>query len=256
MRKEKPESKNSGKTIGDVFNTFTEEQKTVVYALVGQALQEQKSGGKDEEDEEDEEEMKHNVFDEGTAQQTDVLSHSEMAAIFADAKRYGSLKDSIIAHGIENIDFLFPDARNVTQTPQFIERERTWVPKVMNGTHHTPFSRIKSLFADITADEARARGYTKGNKKIEEVFTLLKRTTSLAYHLFLYVPLELYGQGLQPFRQDAKVLRPYTLLRSQPRFGQQYHRLINLLRFFLFRKPQQARNVCCLWGLLRILRHW
>ncbi|MCD8159446.1 MAG: HK97 family phage prohead protease [Clostridiales bacterium] len=178
MSKEKTESKGSGKTIGDVFDTLTEEQKTVVYALVGQALQEQKSGGKDEEDEEDEEEMKHNVFDEGTAQQTDVLSHSEMAAIFADAKRYGSLKDSIIAHGIEDIDFLFPDARNVTQTPQFIERKRTWVPKVMNGAHHTPFSRIKSLFADITADEARARGYTKGNKKIEEVFTLLKRTTT------------------------------------------------------------------------------
>ncbi|MCC8097459.1 MAG: HK97 family phage prohead protease [Eubacterium sp.] len=154
MSKENSKKKNGGKTIGDVFNTLTEEQKTVVYALVGQALQEQKSGGNDE-DEEDEEEMKHNVFDSGTAQQTDVLSHSEMAAIFADAKRYGSLKDSIIAHGIEDIDFLFPDARNVTQTPQFIERERTWVPKVMNGTHHTPFSIIKLRTLRQTKQEQR-----------------------------------------------------------------------------------------------------
>ncbi len=172
------------KTIGDVFNTLTEEQKTVVYALVGQALEENgNNDNKDDEeddnkdDEEDEEKMKHNVFDNDNNSQ-EFLSHAEMASIFSDAKRYGSLKDSVIAHGIEDIDYLFPDARNVTDTPQYIERERSWVPKVMNGTHHTPFSRIKSLFADITADEARAKGYTKGNKKIEEVFTLLKRTTT------------------------------------------------------------------------------
>ena len=122
--------------------------------------------------------MKHNVFDKEDTIQKDVLSHSDMEAIFADVKRYGSLRDTVLAHGIENIDYLFPDAKNVTDTPQFIQREMGWVQKVMNSVHHTPFSRIKSILADITEDDARAKGYIKGNLKKEEVFSLLKRTTT------------------------------------------------------------------------------
>lgn len=121
--------------------------------------------------------MKHNVFDNEYAK-NDILSHSDLEAIFADAKRYGSLKDSVLAHGIEQIDYLFPDAKNVTNTPQFIQRDMGWVQKVMNSVHRTPFSRIKSILADITEDDARAKGYIKGNKKKDEVFTLLKRTTT------------------------------------------------------------------------------
>lgn len=123
--------------------------------------------------------MKHNIFDqEENTQQQDVLSHADMEAIIADAKRYGSLRDSALQHGIENIDYLFPDAKNVTDTPQFIQREMGWVQKVMGATHHTPFSRIKSILADITEDEARAKGYMKGKMKKDEVFSLLKRTTT------------------------------------------------------------------------------
>ncbi len=180
---EKPEEKTESddETVADVFNTLNEKQKNVVYALVGQALSENGEATKEEEtdtkNEEETKSMKHNVFDtEDTA--TDVLSHSDMEAIFADAKRYGSLKDSVLAHGIEDIDYLFPDAKNVTDTPLFIKRETDWVQKVMSGVHHSPFSRVRSILADITADDARAKGYVKGNQKVEEVFTLLKRTTT------------------------------------------------------------------------------
>lgn len=173
---EKEKEKNE-ETVADVFDTLNEKQKTVVYAMIGQALEEKEEA--DEEDEDYEggnEAMKHNVFDNEDTQ--DILSHSDMEAIFADAKRYGSLKDSMLAHGIEQIDFLFPDANNITNTPQFIQRDTGWVQKVMNGVHHTPFSRIKSTFADITEEDARAKGYIKGNLKKEEVFSLLKRTTT------------------------------------------------------------------------------
>lgn len=165
------------KTVADVFNTLTEEQKTVVYALVGQALEDAGAGDDDDEDEGGDDNMKHNVFDSET-DNGDVLSHSEMQAIFSDAKRYGSLKDSVIAHGIEDIDYLFPDAKTTTNTPEFISREMGWVQKVMSSVHHTPFSRIKSVFADITEEDARAKGYIKGKLKKDEVFSLLKRTTT------------------------------------------------------------------------------
>ena len=165
---------NNEKTLAEVFDTLTEEQKTVVYALIGQALEDQKNNT---EEEEGNEEMKHNVFDNETNDEN-VLSHSEMQAIFSDAKRYGSLKDSVLAHGIEQIDYLFPDATNLNKTPEFISREMGWVQKVMGAVRHTPFSRIKSVFADITEDDARAKGYIKGKLKKEEVFSLLKRTTT------------------------------------------------------------------------------
>ena len=161
------------KTVQDVFDELTEEQKTVVYALIGQALED--AGVADEEEEED---MKHNVFDYDEENNENVLSHSELMEIIDDGKRYGSLHESFLQHGIENIDYLFPEAKSLNTPPEFIKRDTGWVAKVMNAVHHTPFSRIKSTFADITEDEARAKGYIKGNLKKEEVFSLLKRTTT------------------------------------------------------------------------------
>lgn len=171
------ENMNNEKTVADVFNTLNEEQKTVVYAMIGQALED--AGIDDEGDDED---MKHNVFDNDYKGNDDFLSHSQMETIIADAKRYGSMKESFLAHaedyGITNIDYLFPEAQSLNTSPEFIKRETGWVSKVMNGVHHTPFSRIKSMFADITEDDARAKGYIKGKLKKEEVFSLLKRTTT------------------------------------------------------------------------------
>ena len=175
------------KTIGDVFNSMTNEQKNVVYAMIGQVL-EDAGVDDDEEDEEDEDEagnnnMKHNVFDNsdsmtGAADDREVLSQSEFNVIKEEARRNGSMKDAFIQHGITNIDYLFPDAQTIDNEPGFIKRKDDWVAKVMNKVHHTPFSRIKSVFANITADEARAKGYVKGKKKADEVFPLLKRVTT------------------------------------------------------------------------------
>lgn len=168
------EETKKDKTVQEVIDSMTEEQKTVMYALIGQALEDAEGdddskGGKT---------MKQNAFDMDNGYEGEVLSHSELEAIVGDAKRYGSMKDAFIAHGIEQIDYLFPEAKTVTQTPHLITRDMGWVQKVMKGVHHTPFSRIKSLFANITEDEARAKGYIKGNLKKEEVFGLLKRTTT------------------------------------------------------------------------------
>ena len=167
-------------TVEEVFNTLNEKQKTVVYALIGQALEE--SGETDDEDDDEDDEggtnnMKHNVFDQETAT-NEVLTHSEMTEIFTDAKRGGSLKDAVLQHGIEQIDYLFPDAQTIDKTPGFIKRDTTWVSEVMNGVHKTPFSRIKSIFADLTEADARAKGYIKGNLKAEEFFSLIKRITT------------------------------------------------------------------------------
>ena len=172
----------SEETVQDVFETLNEKQKTVVYALIGQALEEAEAGGEIQQSEIDEIKgdlafMKHNLFD-GDTTGPDVLSHADMTAIITDAKRYGSLKEAVLAHGITDIDFLFPDAKTLDGTPSFIQRDMGWVSDVMNKTHHTPFSRIKSIFANITEDDARAKGYITGSLKKEEVFTLLKRTTS------------------------------------------------------------------------------
>ena len=175
-KEEEVKVENKEKTIQEVFDTFTEEQKNVVYALVGAASEEVKQS---EIDEEGGDVMKHNVFNqtEGT-QAGDVLSHAEMMAVIADGKRCGSLREATIAHGITDIDYLFPDFKNVTDVPGFIQRPNTWVDGVLSSVHHTPFSRIKSTFADITEEDARAKGYIKGNLKKEEVFSLLKRTTA------------------------------------------------------------------------------
>ena len=175
-------------TVADVFNTLSEKQKTVVYAMIGQALEDAGVTDDDDEDYEDEmghsegdDYMKRNVFD-NDEQQEDVLSHAAMETIIGDAKRFGSLKESFLAHadeyGIEQIDYLFPEAKTLNNPPEFINRDTGWVSTVMGAVHHTPFSRIKSVFANITEDEARAKGYIKGNLKKEEVFSLLKRTTT------------------------------------------------------------------------------
>lgn len=175
------------KTIKDVVDSMSEEQKNVLYALVGQALEGKEmaqSAIEENNNIEDggEQEMKHNVFEGRETDKKDVLSHDAMETIFKDAKRYGSLKESFLAHaenyGIKDIEWLFPDAKNVNMPPDFIKRDDSYVQKVMRGVHHVPFSRIKSMHADITADQARAKGYIKGKLKKEEVFTLLKRTTS------------------------------------------------------------------------------
>lgn len=166
---------SSEKTIGDVIATMNDEQKEAMYALIGQALADQQNGN-----EEGDEDMKHNAFDSEGAN-TAVLSHDAMDTILKDGKRCGSLKESFLAHaadyGIEDLEILFPDAKTTSATPDFISREMGWVPVVMNGTHHSPFSRVKTQFADITEDQARAKGYIKGKLKKEEVFSLLKRTT-------------------------------------------------------------------------------
>lgn len=176
---------NSDKTVQDVIDSMTEEQKNVLYYLVGQA-----ANGEIDEGEDD---MKHNAFEDDD----EYMAHSvDFSEIIRDAKRCGSLREAVIEHGLEDvnyedylehgnatygidqIDTLFPDFKNINSTPEWVSRNMDWVASVMNGVSHTPFSRIKSVFANITADEARARGYTKGKKKLEEVFTLLKRTTT------------------------------------------------------------------------------
>ena len=179
----KEETKKDEKTVKEIFDTLTEEQKNVVYAIIGSIIEEKENSNKKEEpkkanDIEGGKVMKHNVFDNDVENKEDVLQHADVQAIFADAKRYGSLKDSVLQHGITNIDYLFPEATNVNQTPEFVKRDIGWVEKVMGAVHHSPFSRIKSQFADITADDARAKGYVKGNLKKDEVFSLLKRSTT------------------------------------------------------------------------------
>ena len=185
------------KTVEDIINSMSDEQKQALYYIIGSIADEYgltpegEEAPDDEKDDEKEEMaqseygdvMSRNVFD-NSHPENDVteLTHAEFTEIVNDAKRNGSLKESFLQHaekyGIEGIDVLFPDAKTITPTPDFISRQMDWVPKVLNGTHHTPFSRIKSVAADITADEARAKGYIKGKLKKEEVFKLLKRITT------------------------------------------------------------------------------
>ena len=183
--KEMPtEDSGKEKTVQDVIDTMNEEQKKVMMYLVGIAAE--KGGEKENDENKGDEDMKHNVFDgsdeyTGSADQNE-LTHSQIETIISDGKKYGSLKDSFLAHaedyGIKDIDWLFPEAKTFTDKPEFISRKMEWVSTVMSGVHKSPFSRIKSMFADITEDEARAKGYIKGNLKREEVFSLLKRTTT------------------------------------------------------------------------------
>lgn len=191
---------NKEKTVKDVFDELTEEQKKVVYFMIGQALEDAKNGEADDEGED--EEMKHNVFD-SDANTQNYLSHDDFVQIVRDAKANGgSMKaavetfmesnslshddlagDVIFSNGeqqymVNDPNFLFPEARALNNPPAWIKRDTSWVYKVLNGAHHSPFSRIKSVFANLTEDEARAKGYIKGKTKKEQVFSLLKRSTT------------------------------------------------------------------------------
>ena len=193
VKEEKEVSDKKERTVQDVVDSMTEEQRNVMYALIGQAL-EGEAAQHSNFDYEGDDEMKHNVFEnDNQNNNNDVLTHAEMEAILRDAKRCGSLKEAVLQHadgdliydtyGIkpnadgEGISMLFPEYKNLNNVPEFIKRDTGWVAQVMSGVHHTPFSRIKSMFADIREDEARALGYMKGDLKKEEVFSLLKRTT-------------------------------------------------------------------------------
>lgn len=179
--KESNDEKDSEETLEDVINSMTEKQRNTMFGLIGKALEE-----KDEKLEEGDPDMKKNIFDRTNDQNTSgVLMHSdgtlvtvdEVATIFKDAKRLGSLRDAVLEHGIDQIDYLFPDDRTLTTQPTFIQRDMGWVSDIMGSVHHTPFSRVKSVFADITEDDARAKGYIKGKMKKEEFFSLIKRRT-------------------------------------------------------------------------------
>lgn len=172
------ETTEDGETVEDVYNTLTEKQKKVVAFLVDQATNKSEGGS----------EMKHNVFEGAQPQNT--LSHDDFMEIAKVGRQMGSLKAAFEAaeeegflehadgdYGVVNLEYLFPEAKTINTTPEFIKRDMDWVQKVLGATHHTPFSRVKSIFADITEDDARARGYIKGKLKKEEVFSLLKRTT-------------------------------------------------------------------------------
>ena len=178
--KENPEDKETTEeTVKEVFNSLTEKQKNVVYAIVGMVTDGKKGADNKETDNDKEDEtVKHNVFDNDKDQ--GVLKHSidEINAAMADGKRCGSMKDAFIQHGIEDVEWLFPEDHLLDNPPRIIDNDQTWVGKVMSSVHHIPFSRIKSMSADLTEEDARAKGYIKGNFKKEQVFGLLKRSTS------------------------------------------------------------------------------
>lgn len=179
-------------SVEDVLNTFNEKQTLVLNYLVGKAIEDSSKNDTAEHSDnlEGEDDMKFNVFDRTKTESVNkrgVLMHSadgsevsisEEKQIIADMKRYGSLKDATLQHGIDDVEYLFPDARTITPTPGTIQRNMDWVNDVMGSVHHTPFSRIKSIFADLTEDDARAKGYLKGTMKKEEYFGLIKRTTT------------------------------------------------------------------------------
>lgn len=192
-KKEEPKemADNNEETVQDIIDSMNEKQKQVLYFMVGKAMED--AGGKDED--EGDSDMKQNVFEHDTPQTS--LSHADMEQLMKDAKRLGSLKEAVYAnmeeggalahavfdengnevtYGMANLEYLFPDFQTVGEVPQFIRRDDDWVSVVMNGIHHSPFARVKSIYANITMDEARAKGYIKGNRKTEEVFSLLKRT--------------------------------------------------------------------------------
>ena len=183
----KPMAESSEKTVKDVFDTLTEDQKNLFYTLIGKALEgdgnEDNENDENDEMEQGDEDMKHNVFDTDTNQKDEVLAHSEILNdIVADAKRYSSLKESFLQHAaannITNYDYLLPEPKSLNTPPEWIKEDDSWVAKVMRSVHHTPFSRVKSMFATLDETEARARGYIKGNMKKDLALSVLKRTTS------------------------------------------------------------------------------
>ena len=177
---EESEEMDEERTVGEVFDEMTDEQKELVYMLVGQAMEEAGDDYDDDDDFEGGYDVKHNVFDNDS--QEEFLAHSAMMAdALEDAKKYGSLRDSVMAHaeasGITNYDYLLPEFESLNTPPEWIKENDDWVSKVMRAVHHTPFSRVKSMFAQLDETEARARGYIKGNMKKELALSVLKRTT-------------------------------------------------------------------------------
>ena len=195
-KKEEPKvAENNKRTVKDVYDEMTDEQKKVVQFMIGMALQEKNGGADDDDEDEGENNMSHNLFEHEDPRAT--LSHDDMKEIFKNAKRLGSLKAAVeeamepggvlqhalfnadgteATYGVADIDTLFPDPKELNNPPEMIKRHTEWVSNVMNGVHHTPFSRVRTSFANITMDEARAKGYLKGNRKKEEVFSLLRRS--------------------------------------------------------------------------------
>ena len=181
QEKIKMADESKGKTLEEVYNSMTEEQKECCHALVGLAIEEAKDGNDEEDDT-----VKQNVFDKDTHET--VLAHSmeEINSIVKTAKSHGTMKQAFedamdadeLAHSIDNVEWLFPDDKVLDNPPRIIDRDQSWVNVVMGGVHHIPFSRFKSMFADLTEDEARAKGYIKGNYKKEQVFGMLRRSTS------------------------------------------------------------------------------
>lgn len=183
MGEDKKDDVKKEKTVKEIIDTMNDEQKEAMYAVVGQALENQANGEGDEADEEDggEETMKHNVFDNDN--NDEVLQHSEIIAeAMADGKKYGSLRESFLQHAainnIENLDKLFPDATELYKEPYMIEKDNSWVAKVMNAVKHTPFSRVKTTFGRMNEETARAKGYIKGNKKANIALAVLNRVTT------------------------------------------------------------------------------
>jgi hypothetical protein len=177
------DTSNPDETVGDVFNTLSEKQKNVVYAMIAEAMDQASNSAAQSATNSGDNAMKHNVFDKSQlAEEENTLTHEQTSEIIADAVRYGSLKDSFLQHvdayGIDHPEYMFPDARAVAGAPSMIQRRMDWVAGVLSGTYHTPFSRIKSLVANITEEEARAKGYIKGNLKKDEVIKMLRRTTT------------------------------------------------------------------------------
>ena len=183
-------NKSEEKTVEEVFNTLTDEQKNVVYAMIGEAVEEAKNEVDNESDveEEGEENMKHNVFENDNDNREEVLAHSEFIAnSIADAKRYGSMKESFMAHaeaeGVSaeewgKIDVLFPDAHNIDTEPRMVEKDNSWVANVMRQVKHSPFSRVKTTFGRMDEPTARAKGYIKGDKKTNIAMSYLNRVTT------------------------------------------------------------------------------
>lgn len=179
------DSKTEGRTLKEIIEGLGSEEQQAVFALVGMALEEAGVKGEakhsDIDDEYEDYEggnvMKHNVFEQDDRQEMEVLSHSEMQEIIGDIPRFGSLKESFLAHGIEDIGEFFPEVKSVGDVPGLLKRNDSWVSEILNGVHRTPFAKIKTMYADITAPEARAKGYVKGNLKVEEVIKAFKRTT-------------------------------------------------------------------------------
>lgn len=177
------------RTIGDIIETMNNEQKDVLTYLVDQALGEKQNDEDDSASADNvshsatkEENVKRNVFDSTAVDCGPKLEHSQIKAIFAEAESYGTLSESVMAHaqsyGISNIELLFPEAQDVHNPPEFVQKEKPWVQAVVGGTKHTPFAKVRATFADISGDDARARGYQKGKLKKEEVFRLIRRETT------------------------------------------------------------------------------